>query len=81
MKTISVKIDEGYHWKNGVMGDFNLILHIPWTLGNLYYDYVILFSKSEKEFKNRNTNTQPSKSVHKIYSIFWSIVDVFQGKM
>lgn len=43
-----------------VIKDFNLILRISLTFENLYYDYVILLSKSEKKAiqKKKHTRTQ-----------------------
>lgn len=42
-----------------VKKDFNLMVHISLTFGNLYYDYVILFSKSEKRNFKKETHTAP----------------------
>jgi len=40
-----------------VIKNFNWMLHITLTFGNLYYDYVILFSKSGKRNLKKETHT------------------------
>lgn len=52
-----------------VKKDFNLMVHISLTFGNLYYDYVILFSKSEKRNFNKETHTAP-----KVFTKMWHLL-------
>lgn len=53
---IPLKVDGGYIWRVGLMEDQinTTFFFIFW---NLYYDYVILFWKSEKGIFKKNSHT------------------------